>query len=389
MDYGAEIPEVNSSRIYTGAGSGPLMATAAAWEAMAAELTAAAAQFASVIATLTTNWMGPSADTMVAALMPYEAWLVKTAATALQTFIAHTTAAAAHEAAWAGVVPPPVIAANRATLATLVATNFLGVNTPAIAATEAQYGEMWAQDASTLYTYADSMAALTGGMAADPFTPALPTSDPAGPVADAASEAVGPASNAGQTVDSTMGQMASMPSGMGNASSVMGAVQPMMSAIPSALQAMGSGASGANPMNLAGAFGSVLPMMMGMGANAGAGALGVVTPLAGVSSASGLSTGVGNMPVAAMGRATSLVGNGRGLSVPASWADKVEAPRVRLISAEALDDVAATEAAAPVAGVPPVGGMTSGLGATGTGGPSVIARDLRGNQRRWTKRMVY
>ena len=43
-----------------------------------------------------------------------------------------------------GRVPRPVIAANRAQLAALVATNILGQNAPAIAATEAQYGQMWA-----------------------------------------------------------------------------------------------------------------------------------------------------------------------------------------------------------------------------------------------------
>jgi PPE-repeat protein len=55
-------------------------------------------------------------------------------------------------------VPPPVIAANRVLLMTLVATNFFGQNTPAIAATEAQYMEMWAQDAAAMYSYAGSSA---------------------------------------------------------------------------------------------------------------------------------------------------------------------------------------------------------------------------------------
>ncbi|WP_252159672.1 PPE domain-containing protein, partial [Mycobacterium tuberculosis] len=40
------------------------------------------------------------------------------------------------------------VVANRALLVALVATNFFGQNTPAIAATEAQYAEMWAQDAA-------------------------------------------------------------------------------------------------------------------------------------------------------------------------------------------------------------------------------------------------
>jgi PPE-repeat protein len=38
----------------------------------------------------------------------------------------------------------------------LIATNILGQNTPAIAATEAHYMEMWAQDAGTMYGYAGS-----------------------------------------------------------------------------------------------------------------------------------------------------------------------------------------------------------------------------------------
>ena len=59
-------------------------------------------------------------------------------------------------------VPPPVIAANRALLMALIATNFFGQNTPAIMATEAQYMEMWAQDATAMYTYAaDSSTAST------------------------------------------------------------------------------------------------------------------------------------------------------------------------------------------------------------------------------------
>ena len=51
-------------------------------------------------------------------------------------------------------VPPPEIAANRTQLASLVATNIYGQNTPAIATTETQYGEMWAQDATAMYGYA-------------------------------------------------------------------------------------------------------------------------------------------------------------------------------------------------------------------------------------------
>ena len=79
MDYVLQIPEINSGRIYAGAGSGPLMATAASWAAMAAEMMAAAGQLASVLGLLSANWSGPSSEAMAASLMPYLAWMLKTA----------------------------------------------------------------------------------------------------------------------------------------------------------------------------------------------------------------------------------------------------------------------------------------------------------------------
>ena len=94
-------------------------------------------------------------------------YLTKTAATLEQASAQATASAAAYEAAFAATVPPPMIAANRTLLGTLVATNFLGVNSPAIAATEAQYAEMWVQDATTMATY---QAAST---AAGVLTPVL------------------------------------------------------------------------------------------------------------------------------------------------------------------------------------------------------------------------
>jgi PPE-repeat protein len=62
-------------------------------------------------------------------------------------------AAAAYQTAYASMVPPPEIAANRAELATLVANNFLGQNTGAIATNEANYLDMWIQDALGMDTY--------------------------------------------------------------------------------------------------------------------------------------------------------------------------------------------------------------------------------------------
>jgi PPE-repeat protein len=103
-------------------------------------------------------------------------------------------AAAAFDQAFAMTVPPPVIAANRTQLASLIATNFFGQNTAAIAATEAQYAEMWAQDAAAMYGYSSASAAAA---TLAPFTPPNQTTNPAGiaRLEDAVNQAISSASH--------------------------------------------------------------------------------------------------------------------------------------------------------------------------------------------------
>ncbi len=162
LDYGALPPEINSGRIYTGPGSSPLMAAASAWDSVAAELGTAATGYSSVITELTGSpWLGPTAQAMISAVTPYVSWISAAATQAEETASQARAAAAAFETAFTLTVPPSVIAANRVLLATLVATNFFGQNTPAIAATEAQYMQMWAQDAAAMYGYAGSSAIAT------------------------------------------------------------------------------------------------------------------------------------------------------------------------------------------------------------------------------------
>ena len=154
-------PEINSVRMYAGPGSGPMIAAATAWDELAAELQAGAASYSSVISGLTAGWQGPSSAAMAAAAAPYVTWMRTTAAQSEQTANQARAAAAAYETAFAATVPPPVIAANRSLLMSLIATNLLGQNTPAIAATEANYAEMWAQDAAAMYGYAGSSASAS------------------------------------------------------------------------------------------------------------------------------------------------------------------------------------------------------------------------------------
>lgn len=224
LDFAALPPEINSARMYSGAGSAPMLAAASAWNGLAAELYATALSYESVLSALAgEEWYGPAAAAMAAAGTPYVAWLNNTAALAEQTAAQAEAAVAAYEAAFAATVPPPLIAANRAQLTALMATNILGQNTPAIAAAEAQYVEMWAQDAAAMCGYAGSAAA-----AADltPFVEPQRTTSASGLAAQAA--AVSQATSA-------------------SAASQQSTLSELITAVPNALQGL-SGPSGINPL---------------------------------------------------------------------------------------------------------------------------------------------
>jgi PPE-repeat protein len=184
MDFGLYPPEINSGRMYAGPGSGPMLAAAQAWDALADELYTAASAYQSVTSELTGGpWSGPSSASMAAAAATYVTWLSATAGQAEETASQAKAAAAGYEAAFASTVPPPVIAANRSLLMTLVATNFFGQNTAAIAATEAQYAAMWAQDAVAMYVYAGSSASAS---ALPPFSSPDQNTDPGATAGQAA-----------------------------------------------------------------------------------------------------------------------------------------------------------------------------------------------------------
>lgn len=155
-----------------------MLAAATAWDDLAVELHYLASAYRSIVTGLINGpWHGPAALAAAAAAAPYVAWMSSTAQQAEQAAAQARTAVSAYEAAVTMTVPPPVIAANRAVLAELVATNFFGQNSPAIAATEAQYGEMWCQDAAAMYTYAGSSASAS---TLTPFISPPQLTDPAG-----------------------------------------------------------------------------------------------------------------------------------------------------------------------------------------------------------------
>jgi PPE-repeat protein len=208
MFYAAFPPEFNSGRMYAGPGSGSMRAAAAAWDGLATEIQSTVSSYSSVISSLTSGaWTGPSSLAMAAAVAPYVSWMQGTAAQAAEAATQATAAATAYETAFAAHVPPVAIAANRSQLASLVATNIFGQNTAAIAATEIQYAEMWAQDALAMDTYAGSSAAATK---ITPFTGAPQITSASGVASQAAAVTQAASTSAG-SAQSIVSSLSSLP----------------------------------------------------------------------------------------------------------------------------------------------------------------------------------
>lgn len=334
MDFGALPPEINSGRMYSGPGASPMLAAATAWTQLAAELSSTAVSYQSVISTLAAeNWRGPASASMAAAAAPSVAWLHTTAAQAEQTAAQATAAAAAFEAAFAATVPPPLIAANRTLLASLVATNILGQNTPAIAATEAHYAEMWAQDAAAMYGYAGASAAAT---TVTPFTAPQHSTNPGGLAGQAAavaqaagtstgSQAQGTLSQLVSTLPNTLQSLASPVSSPSSSSGLSGLLDSGFgsSALSDSFNGLGNGASTVS---------TTLGIVSNLGSSLASGGKTVAGPLGstlsgGLSSAASTLTPSGSVGYATLSGFGGAVSGSLGqansigaLSVPPSWA---------------------------------------------------------------------
>lgn len=362
MDFGVLPPEVNSGRMYAGAGPGPMLAAAAAWDGLASELTTAATAYETVIADLSGDWHGPSAEVMAAAATPYAQWLSATAAQAEQSAAQAAAAAAAYEAAFAATVPPPVIVANRSLLAMLVATNILGQNTPAIAAAETHYAAMWAQDAAAMYGYAGAAAAATELSAFAPPPATTSTGAPAAQSAAAARAAANSASPIVTDINSCLGSISTILGNLGGAYSPVGTMSNVGTGWLQSMQivALAQNIPGVlgmlnGPAPITGALGPLSGGYIAWQAPLGAGALGGVTTASSVSALSGQA---------------GLVGS---LSVPTSWT--TTAPAVKLLGASLPSGT--VSAAAPMLAVDGSTGMFSEAALSSLAGRAVGGTTMR------------
>jgi PPE-repeat protein len=380
LDYAAFPPEWNSARMYAGAGAGPMMAAASAWGSLGAELQQIAASYESVVANLTSDeWTGPSSTSFSTSVTPLISWLQQTGAAAEHAATQATASAAAYESAFAATVPPPVVAANRALLSALVATNFLGINAPAIAATEANYAEMWAQDAGAMYGYSASAAAASQ---LQTLSPAPSATTGAGPIAQAAAAPAAATDPLSTLISQLQGALAGLNStgtGLGGATSPLDALNQIlgiplvsntingavntsawfvMNAIPTAVS-LGHTLGGVGSIEVASDTTSL-----------GAG-LGYGTVLAGAGSGTAGLGGLAGVGMAAEAPAVlasaGSAGSVGGLSVPAGWSGATPEPA----TLAGTGWTGGIEEPAPVNAVP--AGMpamaNAGRGGFGFGGP--------------------
>jgi PPE-repeat protein len=371
MDFAMLPPEVNSGRMYAGPGTGPMLAAAAAWDGLAAELQSTAASYRAAISELTDGpWLGASSTSMAAATAPYLGWMTTAGGQAEHTATQAKAAAAAYETAFAMTVPPAVIAANRSLLMALIATNVLGQNTAAIAATETAYAEMWAQDTAAMYGYAGSSATAT---TLAPFTSPPPTTNPAGQGAAAAQSVVSTGSRVINALPQALQGLATS-----SAAAPAGPVSNLLSAISPALTLLeipiGTTSIGSSATSISAAFTGVFTNFRGFSINADR------DFAAGKGPFTGYGPGGANLPnwflngqgsvAAPSDAATASVSAGSGqantvgrLSVPGNWT--VAAPEIRP-AAYTLPITSA--AAAPEIGA---GNLFSNMGLAGAAGGAV------------------
>ncbi|OHW63811.1 PPE family protein [Mycobacterium avium] len=361
FDFGALPPEVNSTRMYTGAGAAPMMAAAAAFSNLADELSTTAAATQSAIANLTgEEWMGPSAAAMVTAVQPYVQWMHTTAGQLQQAAAQAMASAAAYETAFAMTVPPALVAANRAQLAALIASNVLGQNAAAIAATEAQYGEMWAQDAAAMYGYAASSA--TAGKLS-PLTSPAPTNQPGGLGAQAA--AVSGATATSAQTSGLQGTVANVPNVVRTLAAP--ADPPGLTALDNLLgnpvvNNVGNAGFDVVSWNVFNTIVSNILYNHTLDTAAAAGVAGEVGGGALVGAAAPATAGVGAAPVLASMGSAATVGE---LSTPATWSAPTPEPAATTVGATEWASPAEEPHTAWATGMPAV--ASAGRGGYGMG----------------------
>ncbi|SOJ54247.1 putative PPE family protein PPE38 [Mycobacterium simulans] len=369
LDFAWLAPEINSARIFGGAGSSPLFAAATAWAGLGADLQASASVIQSVLTDLTGGpWTGPASVVMAAATAPYVSWLTAAAAHAELSAAQAQVAGTAFETALAATVHPAAVAANRVSLLSLIATNFLGQNTPAIAATEFDYMEMWAQDVAAMLGYDAEATSVIAAL--------TPFSEPPADLAGTATTAAAAVAPVAQQVAAAS---PAAPGAVSSLATVLTAAQEVASWVPVSLL-MSLAQIGMVPASM------LLGPLMQLGSTANASAAGLAGSAA-TELAAGVPKFVGDTATAMKGLSGGGVGAGMSaglsqarlvgpMSVPPTWPGSVPAgmasSAIHRLSTMAGPTAVAEVPASPVGGGMPMMPMPAGMGGAGAGMPGAM-----------------
>jgi len=307
---------------------------------------------------------------MAAAAAPYVAWLSAAASKAELVANQSRLSAGAFEAAFAATVPPPVIAANRALLMALIATNFLGQNTPAIAATEALYAEMWAQDVAAMVGYDAGTSVPAPQLATLPPTGLVGATAPTSLVVSTGSQLLSALPTAALSSLPTLSTAAAIePTGLLAGPLATGA-NSLLSGAGSAMPATGSalasaGQSDMNALSLASVDDPAVSMSMGQANSVGAMSVppswptmstatpnpavgGAPTIGAGDGAAGGAGNSTASVPrIPSLPRMSMAGLRGAGLKVGVATAAAAGIRKASSADAETPEDVAATDTETP------------------------------------------
>ena len=339
-------PEINSLRMFLGAGSTPMLQAAAAWDGLAAELGTAAQSFESVISNLAGQaWQGAASAAMAAAAAPYAGWLAAAAAQSQGAAGQALAVVSAFEAAQAATIHPGAVDANRNAFVQLIMTNLFGQNAPAIAMAESIYEEMWAQDVSAMASYYAGAAAAAAQVV--PWQSVLQSFPAlASGIGGAVSAAAGGGGGAGTGAAAVGG-------------SAGGGAPPATTGTEGAAAAGGGGGGGV------GSADSGLAPASYTGGDAGVSTAGTaagtdVGSAAATSANSGVATsGVGGfgmmpmpIPMGGMTRSSGLLGDGPSMPVPVKAEEKEEEELAAQEAAQEAAEEADVTAETPEAEVP-------------------------------------
>lgn len=366
LDFSWLPPEINSALIFGGAGSGSLLVAAQAWDALAQDLQASAASFGSVLTQLATGaWSGPAAEAMGAAAAPYVSWLNAAAEQAGVAASQAVASATAFETAQSATVHPAAVTANRVTLASLISTNFLGQNAPAIGATEFAYMEMWAQDVAAMVGYHTGATSALSSLGSFGIPP-VNLSGLGNLVSSAASQVSSAVSSAGSSLSAGVSSLASgVPSLMSTVESL--PLQDVSSLMYPLSMAM-------YPMSMMMGFMRMGGMggMGGMAGAAGAGLPAAAPKFVGATAPAAHALGGGGLGSMSAGLGKSrLVG---AVSVPPTWQGSTPSRMATnamsgLGGSRVPNAAAMADAAAARPGGIPMMPMPMGMGGAGAGMP--------------------